>query len=116
MSNVTKHDRKEEWEGDDGEKAGVNLFVRRDAIRVHDRLESFCEFIGPLERRRSLVCAQLMQNWWDGRARFLLPTGYYIIKNKTMTINGDGYVCSPWHASEQAGSFQCHVWGTTPPQ
>ncbi len=64
MSNVTKHDRKQERKGDDSEKARVDLLVRRDAIRVHDRLESFCELIGPLERRRRLVCAQLMQNRW----------------------------------------------------
>ena len=84
MSHVTKHDRKQEWEGDDGEKTRVDLLVRRDTIRVHNRLESFCKFIGPLERRRSLVCAQLMQNWWDGRARLLLPTDNQMIRNTTM--------------------------------
>jgi hypothetical protein len=41
MSNVTKHDRKQEWEGDDDKKAGVDFLVRCEAIRVHDRLEFF---------------------------------------------------------------------------
>jgi len=54
MSNVAKHDHKQEREGDDGKKAGVDLLVRCNAIRVHDSLKAFREFIHLLERRRHL--------------------------------------------------------------
>jgi hypothetical protein len=73
MSNVAKHDCKQEREGDNGKKAGVDLLVRCNAIRVHDSLKAFREFIRPLERRRRLVCAQLMQDRRYRRAGFLLP-------------------------------------------
>jgi hypothetical protein len=64
MSNVAEHDRKQEREGDDGKEARVDLLVRRDAVRVHDRLEALRELVRPMERRRGPVRAQLVQDRW----------------------------------------------------
>lgn len=51
MAKITKHDCKEEWEGDDGEGGWVGLPVLGHTIRIHNLLE----------RMRDLVC--LMVCW-----------------------------------------------------
>ena len=43
-----------------------------DTIAVHDGMEVLREFVAALESRRSLIGAQLMQNWRDGCPRLLL--------------------------------------------
>ena len=73
VSNVAEHDREQERKGDDGKEAWVDLLVRSDAIRVHDRLEALRELVRPMERRRRPVRAQLMQDRRHRCARFLLP-------------------------------------------
>jgi hypothetical protein len=72
VSNIAEHDRKQEREGDDGKEARVDLLVRRDAVRVHDRLEALRELVRPMERGWGPIRAQLMQDRRHGGARFLL--------------------------------------------
>ena len=50
---VAKHDGEQEGEGDDGEHAGVDFAVARDAVRVDDHLELPRE-LGEREVRRAL--------------------------------------------------------------
>ena len=39
VANVSKHDRKQEREGDDGEGRGVNLAIGSNTVRINDSLE-----------------------------------------------------------------------------
>ncbi len=60
MSNITKHHCKQKWKRDDRKKTGVDFLVRRNAIAVHDRLETNRELVCPIEGRGLLVRAQLV--------------------------------------------------------
>lgn len=72
MSNVAKHDGEQERERDDGEQAGVDFLVRADTVRVDNVLEAFCELVGPVESRRRLSRAELVQQRRNGCAGVFL--------------------------------------------
>ena len=55
MAQVTEHDSEEEREGDDGKAARVDLTVRCDTVRVHNRLEALGELVGKVVRGRLLL-------------------------------------------------------------
>lgn len=55
MSDITKHDSKEEREGDDSEETRVDLLVRTNTVRVDDGLESRRELVGAMEGGRVFV-------------------------------------------------------------
>ena len=61
MSNVTKHDPKQE---DDSKEAWVDLLVHSDTVQVHDCLEALCELIHLMEHWQCLDHVQLMQDRW----------------------------------------------------
>ena len=46
MPKVTKHDSKEEGEGDNGEGSRVGLPVFGHTVCIHNLLERVCDFIG----------------------------------------------------------------------
>jgi hypothetical protein len=72
MSNITKHDREQEREGDDREQPRVDLLVLCDTVTVHDGLVPFRELVGSVKSRRRLMRGQLMQDGRNARARTLL--------------------------------------------
>jgi hypothetical protein len=72
MSNVAKHDGEQERERDDGEQAGVDFLVRADTVRIDDVLEAFRELVGPVESRRRLGRAELVQQRRNGCAGVFL--------------------------------------------
>ncbi len=45
MSNISKHDTEQEWEGHTGEHCRVHFFVCRDTVSVDNLLEYNSEFI-----------------------------------------------------------------------
>ena len=45
MTNVTKHNTKQEWEGNYGENSWVHLLVHWNTISIDDFLECVGEFI-----------------------------------------------------------------------
>lgn len=72
---ITEHHGEKERERDHGEQAGVDFLVRRDTITVHDRLEAFCELVGPVEGWWRLIGAKLLQDGNNARSRLLLNDG-----------------------------------------
>lgn len=68
VANVTKHDSKEEREGDDGEETGVDFLVRGDAVRINDGLEAGCELVDAVKGGRVFGIAELVQDGRDGGA------------------------------------------------
>lgn len=60
MSDIPKHDRKEEGEGDDCKKTRVHFLIGCGAICVHDALEALGELVGADEGGRSLACAHFV--------------------------------------------------------
>lgn len=72
MTDITKHHREQERERDDRKQPRVHFLVRRDPIRIHNRLEPFRKLVRPVERRRSSIRAEFMQNRRYVRTRLLL--------------------------------------------
>ncbi len=62
MTKVTEHDSKEEREGDDDGKSGVDLAVGGGSVRVDDDLEGLGELVRLQVGRRGLVCADLVDD------------------------------------------------------
>lgn len=65
MTNITKHDGKEERESNDGEQSGVDLLVGSDSVGVYDGLESVGELVGAVEGGGIFVRAQLVEDGAD---------------------------------------------------
>ena len=65
VPDVAEHDCEQERERDHRKQTGVDLLVRCNTIRIHDRLETFGEFVRSDERRGRPVRPQLVQNRRD---------------------------------------------------
>lgn len=72
VANISEHDCEEERERNDRKKSRVNLLVLADTVAIHDGLEGFGEFIGPVERGWSFVCPQLMKDRRNASPRLFL--------------------------------------------
>lgn len=66
VTNIAKHDRKQEWERNDSIQTRVDFLIRGNTIRIDQSLETFSKLVGPVERGRSLVGTELGE---DGRDR-----------------------------------------------
>jgi hypothetical protein len=64
VTNITKHDGEQEWEGDNGEETRVDLTVTCHSVGVHNVLESSRKLVRLVVSRWLPVCAQFVQ---DGR-------------------------------------------------
>lgn len=64
MTDITKHDGKQEREGDDGEKTRVDFTITCNAISINNILESFSELVGTMIRWWCLFGDQFCE---DGR-------------------------------------------------
>lgn len=72
MSDITKHDGKEEGERNDSEKSRINLLVLGNTVAVHDSLETFGKLVGPVECRWCPVRPQFVKDRWNARPRLFL--------------------------------------------
>lgn len=62
MAKVTKHDGKQEREGDDGEGCRVGFSVLGHTIRIHNLLEGVGDLVGLMVRGRRLVSDQRLKD------------------------------------------------------
>jgi hypothetical protein len=64
VTQVTKHDGKQEGESDTREQSRVDFLVCRDTVRIDDGLEPFSKLVGPVKSGWGLMSSLLRQ---DGR-------------------------------------------------
>lgn len=89
VSEVSKHDGKQEREGDDGEQSRVDLLVGGDTVRVDNGLERLGEHGRSVERRRRLVRSKLRQDRRDRRPGGLL-SGREAKNGESRSSKGEG--------------------------